>query len=499
MSMEIAKATHKHRYWLILLCLVLGLGATFLLTQTIPPAQASTPPAPTDLPASQRSEAANASGTYTLYLPFVGLGSWQPPPFGVQFYNSLHPSQGLTQVAAAGTVWIRLPVHWEYIEPEDTTPEYYNWSSIDTPVANAQAEHVQLILTISGQPPWAADFPMGPLKPDMESEFFEFMSALVERYDGDGIDDAPGSPWVRYFELYNEPDNTDPNTAAEGWGGYWGHNGAGYAALAQQLYPVVKAANPEAKLIMGGLALDWFEKDGGPFDQYFLDDVMAACEGKQCFDMANFHYYPVFYTVWAPYGKGIIGKATYVRQILTAYGQADMPVICTEMSWASNAVWGNQELQSRYAVKGFARGMAADLPIVIWFMVNDAGIEDNYGLLDAAYAPKSSYYAYQTMTSMLHRATYQRTLTLAETGSNQIEGYVFDVGGQRLDIVWTNDSTPFNADDDPELPFSANASTLWVSDKFGSRVLLDDAHDGVIDGKVTLLVGGSPLFLEYNP
>ncbi|MFL7793492.1 MAG: hypothetical protein AB8I69_15230 [Anaerolineae bacterium] len=210
MSMEIAKATHKHRYWLILLCLVLGLGATFLLTQTIPPAQASTPPAPTDLPASQRSEAANASGTYTLYLPFVGLGSWQPPPFGVQFYNTLQPSQGLTQVTAAGAIWIRLPVNWENIEPENTTPEYYNWSSIDTPVANAQAEHVQLILTISGQPPWAADFPMGPLKPDMESEFFEFMSALVERYDGDGIDDAPGSPWVRYFELYNEPDNTDP-------------------------------------------------------------------------------------------------------------------------------------------------------------------------------------------------------------------------------------------------------------------------------------------------
>jgi hypothetical protein len=419
------------------------------------------------------------------------------PPFGLQFYGSLQPSQGLTRAAEAGTTWIRVPVSWSSIEPVNTTPEYYDWSSVDMSVANAQAEHIQLVLTISAQPLWAAEYPMGP--PYSSVNLLEFVGALVERYDGDGVDDAPGSLQVCHFELYNEPDNTDIHTAAEGWGGYWGHNGAGYAALLQELYPVVKAASPEANLVMGGLALDWFEDQGGPFDRYFLEDVLEACEGKTCFDIANFHYYPVFYTVWEPYGIGIIGKATYVRQKLTAYGLEGTPIICTETSWASNSSWGSDELQSRYTVKGFVRGMAADLRIIVWFKADDRGMDDLYGLLDNDLAPKPSFYAYQTMTSMLRRATYQRPLSSAETGSEQIEGYVFDVDGRRLDVAWTEDDTPFDPDDDPWLPFSASASTVRVVDKFGSELWLEDASDGIADGKVTLQVGGSPLLLEYHP
>jgi hypothetical protein len=421
------------------------------------------------------------------------------PPFGVQFYSTLNASNGLTQAVDAGLRWIRVPLSWAGIEPTNTTPENYNWSGLDSSVTNAAQEGIELVLTIAHQPSWAAVYRMGPVTDT--ADLLEFVGALVERYDGDGVDDAPGSPQVRYFELYNEPDNADVGHALHGGWGYWGHNGAGYAELLQALYPVVKAANPQANLVFGGIALDWFEdwEPPGPFDRQFLDDVLAACQGQACFDVMNFHYYPVFRSEWEPYGTDIIGKANYVRDKLVYYGFTDVPIICTETGWGSNADWGSDELQSRYAVKGYVRGMATGLEIIIWYKIDDRGESALPGFLDSNLQPKPSYWAFQRMAAMLERAVYQRPLTLAETGSEQIEGYVFQVCGRRLDIVWTEDNTFFDPDDDPSLPLTVQAQTLRVVDKFGNETGLDDEDDGVADGQITTLVGGSPLYLEYNP
>jgi hypothetical protein len=365
-------------------------------------------------------------------------------------------------------------------------------------VTNAAQEGIELMLTIGGQPSWAATYPMGPVTDT--ADLLEFVGALAERYDGDGVDDAPSSPRVRYFELYNEPDNTNPAQAMNGWG-FWGENGDGYAALMQDLYPTIKAANPGAQLVLGGLALDWFKEQGGPFDSHFLDDVLAACQGQDCFDVVNFHYYPLFRRNWEPYGTDIIGKANFVRQKLAVYGFADVPVVCTETSWSSAAStgWGSDELQSRYTVKGYVRGVAADLGVIVWYAILDYSDSIAPGLLSNDLQPKPSHSAYRVMTEMLGRAVYQRQLTSAETGSSQIEGYVFQVCGKRLDIAWTEDDTPYDTSDDPWQPLTVQAQTLRVVDKLGNDIWYDDADDGKADGRITITVGGSPVYLEYNP
>ena len=55
----------------------------------------------------------------------------------------------------------------------------------------------------SGNPAWAATSPSGPVDKAPLSELAEYLAAAVERYDGDGFQDAPGAPEVHYFELYN--------------------------------------------------------------------------------------------------------------------------------------------------------------------------------------------------------------------------------------------------------------------------------------------------------
>ena len=78
-------------------------------------------------------------------------------------------------------------------------------------------------------------------------------------------------------------------------------------------------------------------------------------------------------------------------------------------------------------------------------------------------------------------------------------GYVFEKCGQRIDVVWTEDETPYNANDDPTLPMTVNAATVRLVDKYGDAQILRDGEDGSTDGCITFQVGGSPLYVEYNP
>lgn len=494
------------RVWRVLFPVVIGASVAFVLAAywRAQPLEAKAPDSGTGVVA--RSASVSAGEAYTIYVP--SLSRWydeEAPPFGVQFYGALDGDSGLEELTDAGANWIRLHISWGSIEPSNTTPENYNWSRLDASVIDATDRNVELILTLAGQPAWAAVYPQGPVTDTKDIE--EFLGALVERYDGDGVADAPGSPRVTYFELYNEPDNGDLGHAVHGGWGCWGDfdddvPGCGdakdYAGLLQLLHPLVKEANPRARLVLGGLALDWFAPDG-PFDPNFLDTLLAACQGHACFDVMNFHYYPPFRSRWDPYGTAIIGKANYVRERLAAAGRTDAPVMCTETTWDSAASWGSDELQSRYAIKVYVRGMAADLDVVTWYWARDREAGGGAGLLDVGLQPKDSYRAFQGMTRMLSHALYRRRLTLAETGDVRIEGYVFQTPGCRLDVVWTEDDTPYVTDDDPVLRMTVDARSLRVVDKFGNEIERRDDDDGAADGQVTIEVGGSPVYIEHNP
>jgi hypothetical protein len=478
-------------------------GLLLVLYGVVYPLGAESLPVRRDL--SDQMGVISSTEIYTTYLPSLAR-CWmgERPLFGVQFYGALDTDNGFGQIADAGANWVRVPISWSGIEPSNTTPENYSWSGLDASVSNATEERVQLILTLGGQPSWAAVYTQGPVTDTADIE--EFFGAVVERYDGDGVDDAPGSPQVTHFELYNEPDNGDPAHAEHGGWACWGDSdddapacgdAEDYAELLRLLYPVVKTANPQAKLVFGGLALDYFVPDG-PFDPHFLENVLTACQGWDCFDVMNFHYYPPFRPKWEPYGTAIIGKANYVREKLAAYGRADTPVICTETNWDSAASWGNDELQSRYTVKGYARGMAADLDVVVWFWARDREVGGGPGLLDASLQPKDAYRAFQRMTMMLGDAVYRRRLTLEETGDERIEGHVFETCGGRLDVAWSEDDTPYVTEDDPILPLAVEAKSVRAVNKFGGETMYHDAQDGATDGETTVWVGGSPVYLEYE-
>jgi len=444
-----------------------------------------------------------------------------PSPFGVEML-SINDDR-IAKAVGADMRWVRILLAWKDIEPNNTTPGHYNWGAYDSRIKSIVDAGLVPLVTVQSNPDWAATTELGPIDKVPLSEFVQFVTALVERYDGDGVDDAPGSPVVKYWELYNEMDNE----------AHWGYQGDKYAELLKAAYPAIKAANPEAKVVFGGLAYEWFTDDDdavkwcyagtgeshapGPHVQAFLNEVLSNLSGPQFpyFDILAFHSYESFRWRWdrvcpdrcASYpgecGVDIVAKANYIRwNELTPYGLQDIPLICNEIGTPSAPLEEGytEEGQSQYVVQGFARGMAAQLPVIIWFTLADYPDPRQYGLLYADLSPKPAYYAYQTMTTELRGYSYLRTIPASELGTEHtdIEAYEFVDGTGKRKVVLT---LTWDPQQDRRVAFTA--TRLRVVDKYGSEVVINDGGEGDLDrtqnGKITINATLDPHYMERCP
>jgi streptogramin lyase len=435
-----------------------------------------------------------ADSRYTVHLPFVSNTFPPPSPvFGVQTYWPLSNDNGLDEMQAMNAYWVRVQFSWESVEPADATPDHFNWSSWDAAASGAASAGLSIVANVQSNPAWAAEYPGGPLYPDHVVDFVELMGAAAERYDGDGYMDAPGSPVIQHWEFYNEPDNASVLLAEAGYG-YWGDYGAEYADLYRQVHPAMKAANPVAKLLNGGVAYERFREEDldFPYVRRFLDDFFAAGGGNYI-DVFNFHYYPGFAYRWEPYGRELIGKTAYFRSMLAQY-ELNLPIACTEIGQHSDpSRGGSHETQSQYVVKTFVWTMAADLEYTTWFTLRDitSGFPYLYGLLNDSWQRKPSFYAFSVFTEQLGDARFVRTMSDGELGYDAAEGYVFLDQGQHVYVVWMNDEVT--------RPLRFGGSAAQVVDKYGVPSSVSDGDDGIVDGIVTVNVGPSPVYVRSLP
>jgi len=426
---------------------------------------------PDDAVVSVSSLSLTSTYSHTVMLPLVFTPVIPPPPssFGVQMYGTLREDRVAFSRARQGQVyWIRWPVSWSSVEHQNVTPDQYTWSSLDANILNATRSGHEVIATITSNPSWAATYRQGPIDLVPISEFTDFVRALVERYDGDGVDDAPGSPVVRNFEFYNEPDSTNRWAAEQGYGGFWGNYGSEYAAMLCAAYPAVKSANPNADVVFGGIAYDSFIEEGGSFNQAFLGDGLAAGGGN-----------------------GLEGKASHIREQLAAYGVFNKPMVVTESGWHSDyysdAFPGSDQIQSQYVVKLFTQAAAARLDSLVWWSWIDPG--DPYGdngLLTQQLETKPSFGVYTYAARTLGQATFIRIYPTAAG----IEGYQFTSASQsQLYVFWAQDGQSHGQ--------SVPGSQVHLVSMYGDTIgYVSDGADGKVDGTVWFSFGADPVYVE---
>jgi hypothetical protein len=143
--------------------------------------------------------------------------------------------------------------------------------------------------------------------------------------------------------------------------------------------------------------------------------------------------------------------------------------------------------QARYVIQGNARGLAAGVDNITWFVLASPPYDfHDQGLLYTEdWSPKPAFYAYQTLTRELRDHTYAYTLDIPG-----VEGYVFrDSHGQEKTVAWGSGQVTF-----------APAASLRVVDRQGTVVFVDDGSagdaDGTQNGAVELQMSADPVFVS---
>lgn len=152
-------------------------------------------------------------------------------------------------LSAAGVGVARIAVTWNLIEP---APGQYNWPGLDDRVSGLLNLGIKPFLTFESQSDWGTRPETRTVKngaPIDMAGWREFVTRVVERYDGDGVDDMPGlNGRVVYYQVANEWES--PQNPSGGWVG----SGKDLIDFIDQSRDAVKAADPKAIFVLGGIA-----------------------------------------------------------------------------------------------------------------------------------------------------------------------------------------------------------------------------------------------------
>ena len=376
-------------------------------------------------------------------------------PFGVEINRGMVAATA-KPLAEGGFSWVRYNgVLWAEVETQRGQRDWGKLRQVEQELTTISAQGGTTLLVVRSTPSWAQAVPgkvCGPIRPEALADFASFMAELVTRYSR-----APYN--VKYWELGNEPDAPYAIVASQEPFGCWGDerqpffNGAVYAAMLQAAYPAIKAADPEAQVVLGGLLLDCDPErktEAQPCRAgSFLEGVLRA-GGGAFFDITAYHSYAYWLTVrhdwdlkapkWEHRGGNLFGKRDLLQSVMARYGY-QKPLIMNEgglLCYRADPICGQlgfYTYQANYAIRLFTRSAASDLLGSIWYTLNGPGWEDA-GLLDRNQQPRPAFQAARFITKQLQGATYE-----GQIGSGMLEAHVFHVGQRRITIYWTNDDS----------------------------------------------------------
>jgi len=427
------------------------------------------------------TNSANNSG---LYFPLTVTNSPWITTFGTQVRSLSNPAVD-DLLNESGVHWVRMDTfHWAWIEPQNTSSTGYKWSTVDENSLIAASQNgMNVIGIIRDTPDWAQKIPpysCGAISQAAMPEFANFVRDLVKRYSVPPYN-------VHHWEIWNEPDVVySPELGYDSVFGCWGdasqthYGGVYYGEMLNVIYPVIKAADPNAQVGIGGLLIDCDPTvDSSCQSGKFLNGIIRKTgiqERGDNFDFIGFHGYAAYSSAdglsqdvnhpnWKHRGGVVLGKLDYIRSVLDVYGlekpiyHTEGALLCPEYNPTDCDPPGSdfEEAQADYVVWLFVRNWANDVDVTVWYEFQGPGWR-NGGLLDGSQTPKPAYNALKFLTQEIGSARYiGRVLE-----NTAVDGYEFLRNDKKVWVMWSPDEINHTV--------SLPASTLGAYDKYGAAI-----------------------------
>jgi hypothetical protein len=281
-------------------------------------------------------------------------------PFGVDYvfvhdkkYRNLEIVNDF--VNTTGVRWANFSdVSWDDIEPRRPMggKHSYNWADLDECTKQWQSKGVHILSTLRFRNKWAT----APIKdesfvylkgiakmmikqstdylpkPENMQDLRDFITNLVERYDGDGVNDMPGLRFpVLHYQIGNEYYHEV----------YWVGTPEEYHVLLKECYAAAHKANPDVKILLTGVQFadipGFYDREpdarSEAYIQASLPKVLPYAHGlvtrgfEKSKKMIGFcESYDIFDARWPSYGV-----ITKWKDLLRSAGCGDKEVWCAEV------------------------------------------------------------------------------------------------------------------------------------------------------------------------
>gem|GEM_PF-1545773 len=397
--------------------------------------------------------------------------------------------------------WLEFPrensrLGWQSVEKE---PGIYDFSQHDKEICEHYQQGINLIYVtrpvnslygtswIEGNGIAEDEYPNGYL-----TNWANFIKTVAERYDGDGIDDAPGSPIINYYQFVHE---LTPLFAISD--DYWQNHPDQYAEVFELTYNALKEANPNAILSM---PVGQLLNTGG---ENFLRSVLGYLQGKGITDI-GFDYHS-----WDNY-KERVSYIKRIKEIASMFGfDLSKIKIFSNESGKPDESGAKEQEQASYLIQAYTVSLANGQTKQFWTRIFDyrgsSGIWSNIGLIhnplnsDRLSHKKLAYYTYKKMVEVLEGSDWKNIATIQAQDGIYI--YKFTKQGKPIWVAWNDNSQ------EKQVTISGiNSSQVKITEavpKYETGKEVKDYNTAfnaktksVINSKASLTLAESPVFIE---
>ncbi len=383
--------------------------------------------------------------------------------------------------------------------------ENYDWTIPDAFVKKVQAENIRLLVLIHPFAQW--DQPtktsMNYDKPNDMTAFKRFIAKLVERYDGDGVDDMQGLLYpIKYYEIGNEPElgtfGDSPGTFND------------FMNTVKAARDTARVVYPNVKIVIGGTSPVYDGVVG------FNTDVDAFWKGAlnrtnvgNYFDVFNFHFWVGEYT------QDVSVYIDYWTQLLSTYGLSGKEIWITETGTYSGTPSGydNQpysfqstSYQAGWWFKQASYALANGVSKLFWvFYYSDQTDWKSavaYLNIDKT-TKKAVYYAHKLMADKIDAYSSVLQNAYAESGQYQTSGnFKFTVNGKPIYLLWddANGNVTLSGISTASVKTTKGIPQLNIDGSVivdnSNNPTFDTATVSVTNGQATIALSSVPIYVE---